>query len=334
MAGGGGRHAAHSFGRRRRRGGRPRPAVAPAHPQRRAADGSATDAPSPWARDPLGLSIRGRAKPLVVVNEYAALLASGVSPSAADALMMGARHGVWLADEGPAGGQQQAQKQASAATRNADNEFYSQDTGPWTGGNIWESGEVLARLLTAPGGSWTRALPDAKVVDVGCGTGVVGLAAALQGAHVTLTDRVLACAEHNRDVNLAPEEKWRCELSRLSWGDLAAAEQLRSARGPFDFIFTADTLYNSADQESLADTIAALADRSAHTQVVVATPNSGEIFLPLSHVGHGFDITDISDEPEVKAAFQSAAEAVGGAAKVAARHASRRQVKIYSMRQR
>jgi predicted nicotinamide N-methyase len=205
-------------------------------------------------------------------------------------------------------------------------EFYSLDTGPWTGGNVWESGELLARMFSAPNGSWSHKLATAKVVDLGCGTGVAGLAAASQGACVTLTDRVLACAQHNRDANFAAHERWRCHLSRLSWGDLGAAKRLRLTRGPFDFVFTADTLYNSEDQEALAATVDELAD-GARTQVIIGSPNSGDVFFPIAQVRHGFQISDISDEPEVKAAFQ----AMMGSHKQTSRHPSRRRVKVYSM---
>ena len=277
--------------------------------------------PSPWACPPLELPISGRAAPLTVVNEYAALLASGIAPDAADALMVGARHGIWARVT-----ERDEDSETASCVRRADMEFYSLDTGPWTGGNVWESGELLARLFSAPNGSWSHKLANAKAIDLGCGTGVAGLAAASQGACVTLTDRVLACAQHNRDVNFATHEWWRCRLSRLSWGDLETAKRLRLTRGPFDFVFTADTLYNSEDQEALAATVDALAD-GAHTQVIIGSPNSGDVFFPIAQVRHGFHISDISDEPEVKAAFQ----ATTGGDKQAARHPSRRRVKIYHM---
>ncbi|MFN3649277.1 MAG: class I SAM-dependent methyltransferase [Armatimonadota bacterium] len=49
---------------------------------------------------------------------------------------------------------------------------------------IWPAGEALARWVLARGG-WAH-LP---VLELGCGTGIVGLAAAALGARVTLTDR-------------------------------------------------------------------------------------------------------------------------------------------------
>jgi hypothetical protein len=56
-----------------------------------------------------------------------------------------------------------------------------------TGNIIWACGIELARHL-ARGGAEPIRLRGARVLELGCGTGVVGLAAAALGAHVTLTD--------------------------------------------------------------------------------------------------------------------------------------------------
>ena len=68
-----------------------------------------------------------------------------------------------------------------------------------TGGNIWESSEVLARLLCArPADYWQ----DKRVVELGTGCGLVGLTAlALGAAEVTLTDQVLFMARANLIAN-------------------------------------------------------------------------------------------------------------------------------------
>ena len=200
---------------------------------------------SHWACEALALRVPGRAAPLTVVGEFEALVAAGVPPKAADRVMTGQRH---------PGTQRSDELWEWGDTRRSDVFYYNLDVGPWTGAAIWESGEVLARLLTSSA-AWARRLRGARVLELGCGTGLVGLAAAAMGAEVTLTDRVLACAEHNRDLNFAPPERWRCQLRRLSWGDDDAAADLKSSRGPFDFIVTSDTLYESSNQEALAATV-------------------------------------------------------------------------------
>ena len=64
--------------------------------------------------------------------------------------------------------------------------------GGWTGGNIWESSEVLARVLCLHPHNWWR---NKRVIELGTGCGLVGLTAlALGAAEVTLTDQVLYMA--------------------------------------------------------------------------------------------------------------------------------------------
>ena len=125
-----------------------------------------------------------------------------------------------------------------ASTWRADLPFMSDDLGGWTGGSVWESSEVLARVLTTePWGDRVKA--GARVVELGCGTGLAGVAAAAGGAEaVTLTDRVLFVAEYNLLANF-PDERERHQVRRLSWGDEAQLEALQAERGPFDIIITA-----------------------------------------------------------------------------------------------
>ena len=97
-----------------------------------------------------------------------------------------------------------------------DREHIKQDLGGWTGGGVWESAEILARLLMSEG--WAERLRGARVCELGCGTGLVGLTAAGMGAEVTLTDRVLFVAEYNLHTNFQEEEeRARHELRRLQW---------------------------------------------------------------------------------------------------------------------
>ena len=65
--------------------------------------------------------------------------------------------------------------------------FQSLDLGGWTGGSVWESGEALARLLVTEGSS---RVVGRRVLELGCGTGLVGLAAAAAGAGA-VTGRLL-----------------------------------------------------------------------------------------------------------------------------------------------
>ena len=62
------------------------------------------------------------------------------------------------------------------------------DLGGWTGGSVWESSEILARVLVAKA---AELVAGKRVLEVGSGCGLVGLTAAALGAEEAyLTDNV------------------------------------------------------------------------------------------------------------------------------------------------
>ena len=199
--------------------------------------------------------------------------------------------------------------------------FEQDDLDGWTGGRVWEAGKVLARVLTIP--SWAERVRGARVLELGTGTGLVGLTCATLGAKsVCMTDRVLFVAEHNLRLNFAEPERRSISVRRVEWGDshqLAEllAEQHGSSSGgkPFDLIVTADTLYSRGDDrsgtgvgppgggavEKLAQTIAACS--GPQTLVIVAAPEEGTRFF-AAMARHGFGRPeDISRETQVAAAI-------------------------------
>jgi hypothetical protein len=62
---------------------------------------------------------------------------------------------------------------------------FEDPAGAGPGGAVWDAAVVLAQYVTSLG----AALRGARVLELGAGTGVPGLAAARLGADVTLTDR-------------------------------------------------------------------------------------------------------------------------------------------------
>ena len=90
------------------------------------------------------------------------------------------------------------------------------DLGGWTGGLVWEASQVLARLLIAQSAEFWRR--HSRVVELGCGCGLVGLTAAALGAEeVTLTDQVLFVAEHNQKHGGLDREAQERVSVRLLW---------------------------------------------------------------------------------------------------------------------
>lgn len=141
---------------------------------------------------------------------------------------------------------------------------------PWTGGFIWESAPPLASYVT------TLRLEGARVLELGAGTGVVGLTAALVGAaEVVLTDQEVHVALQNRDANFGPHERGRISVRQLQWG--VHTKRIRAELGPFDVIVGSDLLYLPQSHAALAATIDAFA--MCGTQVYLASPDPHEPFL-------------------------------------------------------
>jgi 2-polyprenyl-3-methyl-5-hydroxy-6-metoxy-1,4-benzoquinol methylase len=120
-------------------------------------------------------------------------------------------------------------------------EYYAFDERMPYFGAIWPSAESLvARLQSGP------ALDGVEVLDLGCGLGACGFAAATRGAQVTFVDwepRALEIAEQSALHQPAP-------LSRFDFvvADWRKPPKLR----PFDLILGADVLYEDRNAPAVA----------------------------------------------------------------------------------
>ena len=114
------------------------------------------------------------------------------------------------------------------------------DLNTWTGGTVWDSGTILSSYLrTFAAEFWA----DASVVELGCGTGLVGLTAAALGAKMCcVTDQVLHLARWNADRNFQGAGRERVKLHELQWADAAMME---AAGGPFDLLVSTNALFTT-----------------------------------------------------------------------------------------
>jgi predicted nicotinamide N-methyase len=119
----------------------------------------------------------------------------------------------------------QGELDARALQRVMDNPLY------WV--FCWASGQVLAQyVMDCPG--WVR---GRRVLDVGCGSGVVAIAAALAGAR-----EVVAC-DHDPHALAATERN-----ARLNGVDVVLSPDFEAIEGSVDLLIAADVLY---DRENL-----------------------------------------------------------------------------------
>ena len=116
--------------------------------------------------------------------------------------------------------------------------------------HLWPSGQRLAEQLAGP---LAAQVAGRRVIELGCGLGAPGLAAARAGGDVVVTDSeddALALAAANAAANGVV-----VAVRRLRWG----ADEVPGAwRGRFDVVLGADVTYDPRERAPLLATIEAL----------------------------------------------------------------------------
>ena len=121
-----------------------------------------------------------------------------------------------------------------------------------------------------------------QVLELGCGTGIVGITLACLGAKVTLTDTaaIAPCTKYNivRNQQLIAAGKGSAVEAVLDWERLEGAQPV--LLGAYDVVVGADLIYAAKDIQPLTDTLRRLQHRSSKYALVVA------------HKDRSSDITD------------------------------------------
>lgn len=126
---------------------------------------------------------------------------------------------------------------------------------------VWDAAVILCTFLEMG----TVDLQKQSAIELGAGTGLVGIVAALLGANVTITDRKVALEflELNVRANLPTHIQQNVSVMELTWG-----HDLESFSRTFDLILGADIVYLEDTFEDLLKTLEHLC--SDHTVILLA----------------------------------------------------------------
>ncbi|XP_017282359.1 protein N-lysine methyltransferase METTL21A [Kryptolebias marmoratus] len=114
---------------------------------------------------------------------------------------------------------------------------------------VWDAAVVMCLYLELG----KVELKGKRVIELGAGTGLVGIVAAVLGAHVTITDRQAALdfLSANVEANLSPELRQPVVISELTWGEGLE----RYPAGGFDLVLGADIVYLEDTFQALIRTL-------------------------------------------------------------------------------
>lgn len=158
------------------------------------------------------------------------------------------------------------------------------------GKDVWNGAPVLARFLEG------EALRGKRVLELGAGTGLTGIAAAAMGAHVLLTDMpcLLDLLRFNCEANVESVRLsgGSVQVQGLEWGDVHSSKLAQSRLADlrtnaskdsctcgaphsdegYDFIIAADCVYTADATRELLNTLASEHLCSRDTKVILAFP--------------------------------------------------------------
>eukprot|EP00873_Tetraselmis_striata_P008686 jgi/Tetstr1/428950/TSEL_018925.t1 len=156
---------------------------------------------------------------------------------------------------------------------------------------VWQCAFILTEwLLRAPPfGQWA----GVRVVDLGSGTGVTGIALAQAGAAAVLTDlpHITPLTRRNVDANCEGLVRGRAEVTEYEWG--APAEALGA---PPDVITAADCLYQPEHYPALADAICALSQPHTLTYLAYRRRGNNEASFAALLAARDFHVQKVARE--------------------------------------
>jgi predicted nicotinamide N-methyase len=148
--------------------------------------------------------------------------------------------------------------------------------------DLWASSPVLAGHLRQ-----RRGLAGKELLELGCGLGLAGIAAAQAGATVVMTDYeedALEFARFNAATNLDVEELSRVTIRRMDWRDAEIPER-------FDIVIGADIVYERRNFEPLLSLVRRVLRPGGAFLLADPDRDTGRDFISLAG-SHGFSVSE------------------------------------------
>ncbi|XP_067894309.1 EEF1A lysine methyltransferase 3-like [Heterodontus francisci] len=150
------------------------------------------------------------------------------------------------------------------------------DPGLGVSSYVWESGIVLCRYFEKENINFI----GKKVIELGSGTGIVGILATLLGGNVTMTDQphILKQINNNISINIPFACRHRTNVCALMWG-----EDQTNFPTDYDVILGSDIVYSSSSYPALVDTLRHLCNQGS-TIYLTSEFRTGNGSLPFHEV--------------------------------------------------
>eukprot|EP01100_Stratorugosa_tubuloviscum_P002408 TRINITY_DN1560_c0_g1_i12.p1 TRINITY_DN1560_c0_g1~~TRINITY_DN1560_c0_g1_i12.p1 ORF type:complete len:267 (-),score=130.32 TRINITY_DN1560_c0_g1_i12:17-817(-) len=132
------------------------------------------------------------------------------------------------------------------------------------GGYVWRAAYVLSKYCENEQIFAHNFWSQKRVIELGSGTGLVGIAIAAQGGHVIVSDLPVMLPLLTTNVELNRHATPNIQIAQISWGET----DCKSFNPPFDFIIAADCVYLEHCFDPLIATLLQLSDNN--TKILLA----------------------------------------------------------------
>ncbi|KAI9336346.1 putative methyltransferase-domain-containing protein [Obelidium mucronatum] len=183
----------------------------------------------------------------------------------------------------------------------------AEDSSGGCGGKTWEAATILSNYMTYRWSMDKSFLKGLNVVELGAGTGVVGILAGMMMAEahhddtqkegrVYVTDMLfLDLMQKNVDLNMSEAERKFVKVAELKWGTPISPEILAE---PVNLILAADCVYLEAAFDPLLQTLTELSTVGTTEVWIVSKKRRKADKRFFDKLKKKFDVKEIKDDPD------------------------------------